>query len=42
MELSEREKEIIYVAISRLLEEHMGQKEFNEIDNLRDKFKQSD
>lgn len=37
--MTDREKEIIYFALSRLLDKPMKQKEFNEIDNLRDKFK---
>ena len=44
--LTEREKEIIYFGLSRLLDdlkdytdEKMYQKEFDEIDCLRDKFK---
>ena len=36
---SKREKEIIYFALSRLLDDkELSQKEFNEIDNLRDRF----
>lgn len=37
--LSKREKEIIYFALSRLLDSLSSQIEFNELDNLRDKFK---
>lgn len=36
---TDQEKELIYFALSRLLDEPMDQEEFNEIDNLRDKFK---
>lgn len=37
--ISEREKEIIYFALSRLLDDStLCQSEFNEIDNLRDQF----
>ena len=37
--LTNREKEIIYFALSRLLDDKkLIQKEFNEIDNLRDRF----
>ena len=37
-----REKEVIYFALSRLLDEptELSQKEFNEVDALRDKFYQ--
>ena len=39
--MSRREKEIIYFALSRVLDDReLSQKEFNEIDNLRDKFKE--
>ena len=39
MELSEREKEIIYFALSRNLDDNeLSAKEFEEIDNLRDQF----
>ena len=37
--MTKREKEIIYFALSRLLDDKdLSQKEFNEIDNLRDRF----
>jgi len=38
--MTKREKEIIYFSLSRLLDDkELSQKEFNEIDTLRDKFK---
>lgn len=41
MGYNNREKEIIYFALSRLLEDSdLSQKEFNEIDNLREQFYQ--
>lgn len=41
MRLSNREKEIIYFALSRLLDEPgQSQEEFSETDALRDKFKE--
>ena len=37
--MNKREKEIIYFALSRLLDnKDLSKKEFNEIDNLRDEF----
>ena len=39
--MSKREKEIIYFALSRLLDTELSQEEFNEIDTLRDQFKES-
>ena len=37
--MTKREKEIIYFALSRLLDDKkLSQKEFNEIDTLRDRF----
>lgn len=39
--MTKREKEIVYFSLSRLLDDkELSQKEFNEIDNLRDKFKE--
>jgi hypothetical protein len=39
MALSDREKEIIYFALSRLLDDkELTLEEFNEIDNIRDEF----
>ena len=40
MKLTEREKELIYFALSRLLEHADSQEEANEIDNLRYLFKE--
>jgi len=43
MELTEREKEVIYFALSRLLDDpKLSQEEFDEIDNMRDQFYQGD
>ena len=45
VELSKREKEIIYFALSRLLDATKtdeGSKEWDKIDRLRDRFKQED
>ena len=39
MNLTKREREIIYFALSRLLDEPSSNEEFCETDNLRDKFK---
>lgn len=39
MQLTDREKEIIYFALSRQLDEITLQEEFNETDTLRDKFR---
>jgi len=36
--MNKRKKEIIYFALSRLLDNKLSQNEFNEIDNLRNKF----
>lgn len=41
MELTKKQNEIIYFALSRLLDDKkLSQKEFNKIDNLRDRFYQ--